>query len=224
MGAWRAGRPIAYRNSSLIQYLVNHGYAILCVNNRGSSGYGKSFFKSADHKHGEADLDDCIWAKQFLIATGDIDQDKIGILGGSYGGYMTLAALTFRPDEMAVGIDLFGVSNWIRTLKSIPSWWESYREAMYKKIGNPDTEVDYLESISPLFHANKIRKPLLVIQGANDPRVLKIESDQIIEAVNKTGVPNQYLVFEDEGHGFAKKQNLMKAAKVILEFLDEHLK
>lgn len=207
----------------LIQYLVNHGYPILSVNNRGSSGYGKSFFKAADHKHGEADLDDCIWAKQFLIGTGDIDKDKIGIMGGSYGGYMTLAALAFRPNEMAVGVDIFGVSNWVRTLKSIPSWWETAREALYKKIGNPETEIDYLESISPLFHAANIRNPLLVIQGANDPRVLKIESDQIIEAVNKNGVPNQYLIFDDEGHGFVKKQNQMKAAKVILEFLEEHL-
>ena len=210
--------------SSLIQYLVNHGYPILCVNNRGSSGYGKSFFKAADHKHGEADLDDCIWAKHFLVASCNIDPDRVGILGGSYGGYITLAALAFRPDEMAVGIDLFGVSNWIRTLKSFPSWWESSRESLYKKIGHPEMEADYLESISPLFHADKIKKPLLVIQGANDPRVLKIESDQMIEAVNKNGVPNQYLLFEDEGHGFAKKQNHMKAAKVILEFLDEHLK
>lgn len=208
----------------LIQYLVNHGYPVLSVNNRGSSGYGKSFFKAADHKHGEADLDDCIWAKHFLIGTGDIDKDKIGIMGGSYGGYMTLAALAFRPNEMAVGVDICGVSNWVRTLKSIPSWWERQREALYKKMGNPETETVYLESISPLFHADNIKNPLLVIQGANDPRVLKIESDQIIEAVNKNGVPHQYLIFDDEGHGFVKKQNQMKAAKVILEFLDEHLK
>lgn len=210
--------------SYLIQYLVNHGYAVLSVNNRGSSGYGKSFFKAADHKHGEADLDDCIWAKHFLAETGDIDENKIGIMGGSYGGYITLAALAFRPNEMALGVDIFGVSNWVRTLKSIPSWWETQREALYKKIGNPDTETAYLESISPLFHADRIKKPLLVIQGANDPRVLKVESDQIIEAVNKNGIPNQYLIFEDEGHGFMKKENQMKAAIVILEFLDEHLK
>ncbi len=208
----------------LIQYLANHGFAVLSVNNRGSSGYGKSFYQAADHRHGEADLDDCIWAKKFLIGTGRIHEDKIGMIGASYGGYMTLAALTFRPDEMAVGIDIFGVSNWIRTLKSIPPWWESHREAMYKKIGNPETEVSYLESISPLFHADRIKHPLLVIQGANDPRVLKIESDQIIEAVKNTRIPHQYLVFDDEGHGFVKKQNQMKAATVILEFLDEHLK
>lgn len=208
----------------LIQYLVNHGYAVLAVNNRGSSGYGKNFFMAADLKHGEADLDDCIWAKKFLIATGKVDPEKIGIIGGSYGGYMTLAALAFRPQEMAVGIDIFGVSNWVRTLNSIPAWWESAREALYKKIGNPETQTAYLESISPLFHADKIVKPLLVIQGANDPRVLKVESDQIVEAVQKNGVPTEYVVFDDEGHGFANKQNSIVTGKAILEFLEKHLK
>ena len=212
------------RYDHLIQYLVNHGYAILAVNNRGSSGYGKSFYKAADMKHGEADLDDCIWAKKFLAYTGHIAEDKIGIMGGSYGGYMTLAALAFRPNEMAVGIDIFGVSNWVRTLKSIPAWWENERDILYKKIGDPYTQTDYLESISPLYHADNIVKPLLVIQGANDPRVLKVESDQIIEEVGKQGTPCQYIVFDDEGHGFSKKQNKMVVAKSIVEFLDKYLK
>lgn len=207
----------------LIQYLVNHGYAVLAVNNRGSSGYGKSFFQAADLKHGEADLDDCIASKQFLISTGVIDKDKIGIIGGSYGGYLTLAALAFRPEEMAVGIDIFGVSNWIRTLEGIPAWWETKREALYQKIGHPETDRDYLLSISPLFHADKIKKPLLVIQGANDPRVLKVESDQIVEAVKRNAVPCKYVLFDDEGHGFEKKSNRQIAAESILEFLNEHL-
>lgn len=210
--------------SFLIQYLVNQGYPVLSVNNRGSSGYGKSFFKAADHRHGEADLDDCIWAKHFLIGTGEIDPNKIGIIGGSYGGYIVLAALAFRPNEMALGVDLCGVSNWVRTLKSIPPWWETQRTALYKKIGNPETETEYLESISPLFHAENIRNPLLVIQGANDPRVLKVESDQIIEAVSKAGVSHQYLVFDDEGHAFVKKQNQVRTLTSIVEFLDQHLK
>jgi len=207
----------------MIQYIVNHGYAVLAVNNRGSSGYGKSFFKAADRKHGEVDLDDCIAGKYYLISTGEVDPNKVGIMGGSYGGYLTLAALTFRPHEMAVGIDIFGVSNWVRTLNSIPSWWESEREALYKKIGNPDTDTAYLESISPLFHAHNIVKPLLVIQGANDPRVLKVESDQIIESVSQNGIPYHYVVFDDEGHGFAKKQSKIVAGKAILDFLDEYL-
>lgn len=208
----------------LIQYLVNHGYAILAINNRGSSGYGKSFYKAADHKHGEADLDDCMWAKKYLISTGCIDENKIGIMGGSYGGYMTLAALAFRPQEMALGIDIVGVSNWVRTLKSIPPWWEVYRNTLYTKIGHPETETAYLQSISPVFHAKNIVKPLLVLQGANDPRVLKVESDEIIEAVSKNNVPYRYIVFDDEGHGFLKKHNKIVAAKAILEFLDEHFK
>ena len=207
----------------LIQYLVNQGYPILAVNNRGSSGYGKAFFKAADLKHGEADLDDCMWAKKYLIETGSFDPKRIGILGGSYGGYMVLAALAFRPEEMAVGVDIFGVSNWVRTLTSIPAWWESEREALYKKIGNPESDFAYLQSISPLFHADKITKPLLVIQGANDPRVLKVESDEIIEAVKEHGIPHEYVLFDDEGHGFAKKQNKETAATAIVHFLDTYL-
>lgn len=208
----------------LIQYLVNHGYAVLAINNRGSSGYGKSFFKAADLKHGDADLDDCIEAKKFLKATGYIDENKIGIIGGSYGGYMTLAALAFRPNEMAVGVDIFGVSNWVRTLKSIPAWWEVEKDGLYKKIGNPETDEEYLKSISPVFHGKNIVKPLLVLQGANDPRVLKVESDQIIDAVKDNGVPYEYVVFDDEGHGFLKKKNMKHAAESILRFLDTHLK
>ena len=121
----------------MIQYLVNHGYAVLAVNNRGSSGYGKTFFKAADLKHGEIDLADCIEGKKFLINTGRIDEKRIGIIGGSYGGYMTLAALAFQPGSFEVGVNIFGVSNWERTLKSIPAWWEAMRELLYKKIGEP---------------------------------------------------------------------------------------
>jgi dipeptidyl aminopeptidase/acylaminoacyl peptidase len=147
----------------LFQYLVNQGYAILAVNNRGSSGYGKTFFSAADLKHGEIDLEDCIQGKNFLQGQDDIDEDRIGIIGGSYGGYMVLAALAFRPEEFKLGVDIFGVSNWERTLKSIPSWWESFRDALYKKLGNPFTQTDYIRSISPLFHADKINKPLIVL-------------------------------------------------------------
>ncbi|MBU9720940.1 MULTISPECIES: S9 family peptidase [Bacillaceae] len=208
----------------LLQYLANHGYAVIAVNNRGSSGYGKTFFKMADLKHGEVDLADCIESKSFLASTGYIDENRIGIIGGSYGGYMTLAALAFQPEEFQVGVDIFGVSNWVRTLKSIPSWWETMREALYKKIGDPFTSEEYLKSISPLFHADKIRKPLIVLQGSNDPRVLKVESDEIVDIVRNNGVPIEYLVFEDEGHGFSKKINRITGFKAILEFLNKHLK
>lgn len=210
--------------SSLIQYLVNHGYVVLAVNNRGSSGYGKTFFQLDDLKHGEDDLMDCVEAKKFLVSTGSVDEDRIGIIGGSYGGYMVLAALTFQPEEFAVGVDLFGISNWVRTLESIPAWWEAFREALYKELGNPATDMEYLRRISPIFHADKITKPLMVLQGANDPRVLKIESDEIVEAVRKNNVPVEYVIFDDEGHGFRKKENQLKGYSAILKFLDQYLK
>lgn len=206
------------------QYLVNHGYALIDVNNRGSSGYGKTFFKMDDKKHGEVDLDDCVWAKKYLISTGYIDPDKIGIIGGSYGGYMVLAGLTFRPDEFAVGVDLFGISNWVRTLQNIPPWWESFKEALYAEMGNPETDLEYFRRISPLFHADNIQKPLMVLQGANDPRVLKVESDEIVEAVKKKGIPVEYIVFDDEGHGFIIKENQITAYKAILDFLNKYLR
>ncbi len=210
--------------SALTQYLVNHGFVIIDVNNRGSSGYGKTFFKLDDRKHGSDDLDDCVAAKTFLRSTGYVDENKIGIIGGSYGGYMVLAALTFRPEAFDVGVDLFGISNWVRTLESTPSWWEAFKQALYVELGNPETDKDYLRSISPLFHAENIKKPLMVLQGANDPRVLKIESDEIVAAVKKNEVPVEYLVFDDEGHGFINKANQIKGYSAILEFLNKYLK
>jgi dipeptidyl aminopeptidase/acylaminoacyl peptidase len=207
-----------------VQFLVNHGYAVLDVNNRGSSGYGKTFFAADDGKHGREPLWDVVEAKKFLKATGYVDEGKIGIMGGSYGGYMVLAALAFKPEEFAVGVDIFGVSNWVRTLQSIPPYWESFRKALYKEIGDPATQLEFLRETSPLFHADKITKPLLVIQGANDPRVIKPESDEIVEAVKKKGGVVEYVVFDNEGHGFTKKANEIRASKAILDFLDKHLR
>ncbi|MCP5113362.1 MAG: S9 family peptidase, partial [bacterium] len=207
--------------NALDQYLVNQGYVILRVNNRGSSGYGKTFYRLDDHKHGQDDLMDCVKAKDFLIGTGYVDEERIGILGGSYGGYMVLAARAFQPDAFAVGVDIFGVANWVRTLKSIPPWWTATRDALYQELGNPETEEEYLRRISPLFHADRINKPLIVLQGANDPRVLQVESDEIVEAVRKNGVPVEYLVFDDEGHGFSKKANRIEGYRAIRRFLDE---
>lgn len=210
--------------SSLTQYLVNHGYAVFAINNRGSSGYGKTFYRMDDRAHGEGDLGDCVASKEMLAATGWVDAERIGILGGSYGGYMVLAALAFRPEEFAVGVDIFGVSNWLRTLQSIPPWWESIRLALYEEMGDPAADPEYLRRISPLFHAENIRRPLIVLQGANDPRVLKVESDEIVEAVRANGVPVEYLVFDDEGHGFEKKENQAEGYRAVREFLDRHLK
>jgi dipeptidyl aminopeptidase/acylaminoacyl peptidase len=207
-----------------VQFLVNHGYTVLDVNNRGSSGYGKSFFTADVGKHGREPLWDVVEGKKYLTALDYVDPDKIGIMGGSYGGYMVLAALAFKPEEFAVGVDLFGISNWIRTLRSIPAYWEAIRTAFYKKVGDPETDMDNLRAISPLFHADKIRKPLLVIQGANDPRVIKPESDEIVQAVKRTNGIVEYLVFEDEGHGFIKKANEIHANRSILSFLDRYLR
>lgn len=211
--------------SSFIQYLVNHGYAVLMVNNRGSSGYGKSFYKMDDQNHGEKDLQDCIYGKKYLQSLEYVDKERIGIIGGSYGGYMTMAAMTFAPDEFEVGVNIFGVTNWLRTLHSIPPYWESFRKALYAELGDPTTADSVrLHRISPLFHAKNVKKPLMVLQGANDPRVLQVESDEIVEAVKKNNVPVEYLIFPDEGHGFVKKENEMKGYSGVLGFLDKHLK
>ncbi len=207
-----------------IQYLVNHGYAVLGINNRGSSGYGKTFFAADDKKHGREPLWDCVEAKTFLASLGYIDPEKIGIMGGSYGGYMTVAALAFRPEVFKVGVNIFGVTNWIRTLESIPPYWEASRKALYDEIGDPVKDREFLTATSPLFHAKEIRKPMMVIQGANDPRVIKAESDDIVAAVKKNGVPVEYVVFPDEGHGFSKKKNTLESNQKILAFLDKYLK
>jgi dipeptidyl aminopeptidase/acylaminoacyl peptidase len=210
--------------SALIQYLVNHGYAVLGINNRGSSGYGKTFFTADDRKHGREPLWDCVEAKKWLSAQPYVDGKKIGIIGGSYGGYMVLAALAFQPEVFDVGVDIFGVSNWLRTLQSIPPYWETFRLALYKEIGDPVKDEAMLKANSPLFHADKIRRPLLVLQGQNDPRVIKPESDEIVEAVRKNNVPVEYVVFPDEGHGFTKKANEIRAYSATLEFLDKYLR
>jgi dipeptidyl aminopeptidase/acylaminoacyl peptidase len=210
--------------SGLIQYLVNQGYVVYDINNRGSSGYGKTFFAMDDRRHGEADLGDVVASKQMLIETGYVDPERIGIIGGSYGGFMVLAALAFQPDVFDVGVNIFGVSNWLRTLQSIPPWWEAQRQALYAEMGDPATDEERLRRISPLFHAHNIKKPLIVLQGANDPRVLQIESDEIVEAVRKNNVPVEYIVFPDEGHGFVNRENEIRGYRAIADFLDTHLK
>jgi len=204
---WVHGGPggqsrVGYR--SLIQYMVNQGYAVLAVNNRGSTGYGKTFYKMDDLNHGDKDLKDCIYGKKYLQTLNYIDADKIGIIGGSYGGYMTMAALAFAPEEFEVGVNIFGVTNWLRTLKSIPPYWESFRESLYKEVGDPySADSTRLYNISPLFHAENVTKPLMVLQGANDPRVLQVESDEIVAAVEKNGVPVEYVIF---GTDFKRKK------------------
>lgn len=210
--------------SAMIQHLVNHGYAVFAANNRGSSGYGKTFFHMDDRRHGEVDLQDIVYARRYLETLPWVDAQRIGVMGGSYGGYMVAAALAFEPDAFDVGINIFGVTNWVRTLTSIPPWWESFREALYDEMGDPATDEERHRRISPLFHAQNIRKPMLVVQGANDPRVLQVESDEIVAAVRANGVPVEYVLFPDEGHGFLRKENRITAQEAYLRFLDQHLR
>ena len=225
---WVHGGPggqsrVGYR--ALIQYLVNHGYAILAVNNRGSSGYGKTFYALDDQNHGEDDLQDCVWGKKWLQDQDYINPDKIGIIGGSYGGFMTMAAMTFEPEEFKVGVNIYGVTNWIRTLRSIPAYWESTRKSLYKEMGDPYTEDSIrLYNISPLFHAKNIKNPVMVLQGANDPRVLQIESDEMVQNARNAGAYVEYVLFEDAGHGFVKKEQQIEGNEKILTFLENYLK
>ncbi len=206
------------------QHLVNHGYAVLRVNNRGSSGYGKTFFHMDDKRHGEVDLDDVVYGKKYLQSLDWVQGDKIAIMGGSYGGYMVAAALAFRPEEFTAGIDIFGVTNWVRTLESIPPWWGAQKDSLYDEMGDPAVDKERHQRISPLFHAANIVKPVLVIQGANDPRVLQVESDELVAAVRKNNVPVEYVIFPDEGHGFLRKENRITASDAYLAFLNQYLK
>ncbi|MEE4243927.1 MAG: S9 family peptidase [Kangiellaceae bacterium] len=209
--------------SAMRQHLVNHGYAVFAVNNRGSSGYGKTFFHLDDKKHGEDDLQDIVYGKKYLQTLDWIDGEKIGVMGGSYGGYLTMAAMAFTK-EFEVGVDIFGVTNWERTLTSIPPWWEAFKKSLYDEMGDPAADGERHRRISPLFHAEGISKPVLIVQGANDPRVLQVESDEMVAAIRKNNVPVDYLLFEDEGHGFRKKQNRIAASDAYVKFLDTYLK
>lgn len=209
--------------SAMFQHLVNNGYAVYAINNRGSSGYGKTFYHLDDRKHGDVDLKDVVASKAFLGSMDWVDGDRIGIMGGSYGGYMVAAALAFEPEVFDVGVNIFGVTNWVRTLESIPPYWADIRESLYDEMGDPKTDGERHRRISPLFHAKNIVKPMLVVQGANDPRVLQVESDEIVAAVKANGVPVEYLVFPDEGHGFLRKQNRVSASEAYLQLLERHL-
>lgn len=210
--------------SATIQHLVNHGYAVYAANNRGSSGYGKTFFHMDDRRHGEEDLRDIVAAGNYLRSLDWVADDQVGVIGGSYGGYITAAALAFHPEEFEVGINIFGVTNWVRTLESIPPWWESFREALYDEMGDPAVDGERHRAISPLFHTENIVRPMLVVQGANDPRVLQVESDEIVEAVRANGVPVEYVLFPDEGHGFRRRANRITASEAYLTFLEEYLR
>lgn len=207
----------------LFQYLVRAGYAVYAVNHRGSGGYGKTFASLDDRRHGEADLDDCVAARAALETTGWIDPDRVAIAGASYGGYLVLAALAFRPEAFDAGVDFFGPSNWLRTLGSLRPERESIRRALETEMGSLD-DLERLEDMSPLFSAHRITAPLLVLQGAHDRRVLPAESSEIVERLRSRGVPTELVLFEDEGHGFVRRDNRIAAYRSMRRFLDRHLK
>lgn len=210
--------------SAMIQHLVNHGYAVLAANNRGSSGYGKTFFHMDDRAHGEADLRDIVAGGQWLRDQDWVADDQVAVMGGSYGGYITAAALAFHPEAFEAGINIFGVTNWVRTLESIPAWWGAQRTALYDEMGDPATDAERHRRISPLFHASNIVRPMLVVQGANDPRVLQVESDELVAAARASGTPVEYVIFPDEGHGFLRRENRITAQEAYLAFLNRYVR
>jgi dienelactone hydrolase len=211
--------------NGLAQFLANRGYAVLAPNFRGSTGYGRKFLDAGNKEWGDKMQDDITWGVKHLVAQGTADQKRVGILGGSYGGYATLAGVAFTPDVYAAGVSLVGPSNLITLLNSIPPYWEASRKMFVERMGNPATPEGkaQLERQSPLNSAAKIKTPLLVIQGANDPRVNKAESEQIVIALRDRGFPVEYLLAPDEGHGFARPVNNMAAFAAAEKFLAAHL-
>ncbi len=210
---------------SYAQFLANRGYAVLQANYRGSTGYGKDFLNSGDREWGMKMQDDLTFGVKYLIEKGICIKERIGILGGSYGGYATLAGLTFSPDIYACGVSIVGPSNLFTLLESIPPYWETARAMFHKRMGDPSSEegTKRLKAQSPFFHAEQIKAPLLVAQGDNDPRVKTAESEQIVSAMKKHDLPVGYLNFPDEGHGFANPENSMAFTAVMERFLAKHL-
>ncbi len=218
-----------YRDSwgydAFAQFLANRGYAVLQPNFRGSTGYGKKFIDAANKQWGDKMQDDITWGAKYLIAQGIADPKRVGIMGGSYGGYATLAGVAFTPDVYAAGVSIVGPSNLITLLESIPPYWEQIRKLFYERMGDPNTPEGKAQLLrqSPLTAAAKIKTPLLVIQGANDPRVTKRESDQIVIALRDRGFPVEYMVAPDEGHGFARPVNNMAMFALAEKFLAKYL-
>ncbi len=211
--------------NGLVQFFTNRGYAVLQPNFRASGGYGKAFLNAGDKQWGKLMQDDITYGAQYLIQQGIADSKRIAIMGGSYGGYATLAGLAFTPEIYACGIDIVGPSNLFTLLDSIPPYWEAGRKWLYEMIGDPDTPEGQklLKEASPLFSADQISKPLLIVQGANDPRVKKPESDQIVVALRDKGHPVDYLLAQDEGHGFRKPLNRMALYAQAERFLAQHI-
>ena len=207
-----------------VQFLANRGYGVLQINFRGSTGYGRKFWESSFKQWGRNMQNDITDGVEWLINQGIADPKRIAIYGGSYGGYAVLAGLCFTPDLYCCGIDYVGVSNIFTLLKTIPPYWKPVLEMLYEQIGHPEKDSTLLREISPVFHADKIKVPLLIAQGANDPRVNKNESDQMVEAMKRRGIEVEYIVKDNEGHGFHNEENRFEFYKAMEKFLEQHLK
>ncbi len=219
-GPW--GRD-AWGFNPMVQWLANRGYAVLQVNFRGSTGYGKKFLNAGNREWAGKMHDDLLDGVEYLLREGVADPKKIAIMGGSYGGYATLVGLTFTPDTFACGVDIVGPSNIVSLLRTIPPYWGPMKAMFAKRVGDIEKETEFLESRSPLFKVDRIKAPLLIGQGANDPRVKQAESDQIVAALRKANKPVEYVVYTDEGHGFARPENRLHFYALAEAFLAKHL-
>jgi dipeptidyl aminopeptidase/acylaminoacyl peptidase len=208
-----------------VQLLANRGYAVLQMNFRGSTGYGKEFWESSFKKWGQEMQNDITDGVKWLIDEGIADPDRVAIYGGSYGGYATLAGITNTPDLYAAAVDYVGVSNLFTFMETIPPYWEPYKKMLYEMVGDPSTKDSIMmKANSPVFHVDKIKAALFIAQGANDPRVVQAESDQMVEALKKNGVTVQYMLKENEGHGFRNEENRFDFYNAMTDFLDKNMK
>jgi dipeptidyl aminopeptidase/acylaminoacyl peptidase len=205
------------------QWLANRGYACLQVNYRGSTGYGKTFLNAGNREWGGRMHDDLVDAVRWAVAQGVADPERVAIYGGSYGGYAALVGATLTPDLFRCAVDIVGPSNLITFIETIPPYWSTFLAMLHERVGNPDTDGEFLRARSPLTHVDRIRIPMLIAQGANDPRVKRAESEQIVAAMTEKGIPHEYLVFEDEGHGFARPENRLAFYAAAERFLARHL-
>lgn len=205
------------------QWFANRGYACLQVNFRGSTGYGKDFLNAGDREWGRNMHNDLVDAVHWAVEQGIADPKKVAIYGGSYGGYAALVGATFTPDLFCCAVDIVGPSNLLTLIRTIPPYWATFLATFHKRVGNPETEEEFLKSRSPLFKADQIKIPMLIAQGANDPRVKQAESEQIVAAMKSKGIDYEYVLFPDEGHGFAKPENRLKFYAAAEKFLAQHL-
>ena len=205
------------------QWLANRGYVCLQVNFRGSAGYGKEFLNAGDREWGGKMHHDLVDAVNWAVEEGIADPERVAIYGGSYGGYAALVGATFTPDLFRCAVDIVGPSNLVSFIKTVPPYWSTLLATFHKRVGNPDTEEEFLKSRSPLFKVDEIKIPILIAQGANDPRVKQAESEQIVEAMNKKGIEYEYMLFPDEGHGFAKPENRLRFYAAAEKFLAKHI-